>query len=84
VCRQSGSYFMATWIPNLIPPSFFLWIFIKDKVYFPFSPANVRDLGSIIHRRCCRSHAKHASWHMRRNTLQWDVCCATSGSHIEL
>jgi hypothetical protein len=62
--------------PDLTPLDFFLWGFVKDRVYVPSLPARVAEQLQKGHQRCyvaCRKETEY----------RWDVCCITNGSHIE-
>jgi hypothetical protein len=48
--------------PDLTPLDFFLWGFVKDRVFVPFSPANLAELRTrITAGYSCRSDARDAT-----------------------
>ena len=69
--------------PDLTPLDFFLWGFVKDRVFVPPLPANVVELRTRI-----TAAVAKVTPEMLRNVWQetdysWDVCRITNGSHIE-
>jgi hypothetical protein len=69
--------------PDLTPLDFFLWGFVKDRVFVPPLPANVVELRTRI-----TAAVADVTPEMLRSVRQetdygWDVCRITSGSHIE-
>ncbi|GBM04721.1 hypothetical protein AVEN_44852-1 [Araneus ventricosus] len=69
--------------PDLTPSDFFLWGYVKDKVYVPPMPTTLQALQERI---------TAAVTDMDRNMLlndwtgldyRWDVCRVTKGAHIE-
>jgi hypothetical protein len=70
--------------PNLTPCDFFLWGYVKDRVYMPPLPTNLPELR-------CTIVAAVATITPDMLTRVWeefnywvDVCRVTNGAHIEL
>jgi hypothetical protein len=69
--------------PDLTPLDFFLWGFVKDRVFVPPLPANVAELRTRI-----TAAVAEVTPEMLRSVWQdidyrWDVCHITDGSPIE-
>jgi hypothetical protein len=67
----------------LDPWIFFLWGFVKDRVFVPPLPANVAELRTLT-----TAAVAEVTPEMLRSVWQgidysWDVCHVTNGSHIE-
>jgi hypothetical protein len=69
--------------PDLTPLVFFLWGFVKDRVFVPPLPTNVAELRTRI-----TVAVAEVTPEMLRSVWQdidyrWDVCRITNRSHIE-
>ncbi|PNF20647.1 hypothetical protein B7P43_G03034 [Cryptotermes secundus] len=69
--------------PDLTPLDFFLWGFVKDRVFVPPLPANVVELRTRI-----TASVEEVTPEMLRSVWQetdyrWDVCRITKGSDTE-
>jgi hypothetical protein len=69
--------------PDLTPPNFFFWEFIKDRVYVPPLPENIAALLTRI-----TAPVAEVTPEMLRRVWQgidyrWDVCRVTNGNRIE-
>jgi hypothetical protein len=69
--------------PDLTPLDFFLWAFVKDRVFVPPLPANVAELRTGITAAVAEVTPEmlHSVW--QDTDYRWDVCCIISGSHIK-
>ena len=69
--------------PDLTPLDFFLWGFVKDRVFIPLLPANVVELLTRITATVAKVTPEmlHSVW--QETDYRWDVCRITNGSHIE-
>lgn len=65
------------------PMDFFLWGFIKDKVYVPPLPDNLADLRNRISAAVAEVTPDLLERVWREIDFRWDVCRITNGSHIE-
>jgi len=67
------------YIPDAIPCDFFLWGYVKDRIYVPHLPASIPELKVRI-----RTAIETINSDMR-NELDYrvDVCRITKGAHIE-
>lgn len=69
--------------PDLTPLDFFLWGFIKDKVYVQPLPANLNDLRNRINAAVAQVTTDMLKRVWQEIDYRWDVCRITNGSHIE-
>jgi hypothetical protein len=60
---------------------FFLWGFVKDRVFVPPLPANVAELRTQITVADVMPETLRTVW--QDTDYKWGVCCITNGSHIE-
>jgi hypothetical protein len=63
---------------------FFLWEFVEDKVLLPPSPANVDDLWARTTGAAAKDTPDKFGRTREEICYRWDICCATSGTHIGL
>ena len=69
--------------PDLTPGDFFLWGYIKDRVFVPPLPVSLNEL-----KQCITTAVASVDKDMLRSVwteLDYciDICCVTKGSHIE-
>jgi hypothetical protein len=74
---------MTTSFPGFYTPEFFLWGFVKDRLFVPPLPANVVELRTRI-----TAAVAEVTPEMLRSVWQdikyrWAVCRITNESHIE-
>lgn len=69
--------------PDLTPLDFFLWGFIKDKVYIPPLPKSLQDLRNRISAAVDEVTPDLLERVWQEIDFRWDVCRITNGSHIE-
>ncbi|PNF13977.1 hypothetical protein B7P43_G08668, partial [Cryptotermes secundus] len=69
--------------PDLTPLDFFLWGFVKDRVFVPPLPVNVVELRTRIPASVAEVTPEmlRSMWH--ETDYRWDVCRITNGSHTE-
>jgi hypothetical protein len=78
--RWIGPAEPIAWPPrslDLTPLDFFLWGFIKDRVFIAPLPANVAKLRTRITAAVVEVMPELLC------SMRWDVCRSTNGSHIE-
>ena len=69
--------------PDLTPLDFFLWGFVKDRVFVPPLPANVVELRTRITATVAKVTPEMLRSVWQETDYRWDVCRITNGSHIE-
>ena len=69
--------------PDLTPLDFFLWGFVKDRVFVPPLPANVVDLRTRITTAVAKMTPEMLRSVWQETDYRWDVCRITNGNHIE-
>ena len=69
--------------PDLTPLDFFLWGFVKDRVFVPPLPANVVELRTRITAVVAKVTPEMLRSVWQETDYRWDVCRITNGSHIE-
>lgn len=69
--------------PDLTPLDFFLWGFLKDKVYVTPLPANLAELRNRITATVALVTPDMLQRVWEEIDFRWDVCRMTNGSHIE-
>ena len=69
--------------PDLIPCDFFFWGFVKDKVYAPPLPANLRELRDRIREAVASVTPDMLINVWEELAFRLDVCLVTNGAHIE-
>jgi hypothetical protein len=62
---------------------FFLWGFVKDKVFVPPLPANVVELQTRITAAVAKVTPEMLRSVLQETDYSWEVCRITNGSHIE-
>jgi hypothetical protein len=62
---------------------FFLWGFVKDKVFVPPLPANVVELRTRITAAVAKVTPEMLRSVWQETDYRWEVCRITNGSHIE-
>ena len=62
---------------------FFLWGFVKDKVFVPPLPANVVELRIRITVAVAKVTPEMLRSVWQETDYRWEVCRITNGSHIE-
>src|SRR5215510_12452991 len=82
--------FPGRWIGRAAPiawpprsPDFFLWEFVKDRVFVPPLPANVVELRTRITAAVAKVTPEMLRRVWQETDYRWDVCRITNGSHIE-
>jgi hypothetical protein len=65
------------------PLDFFLWGFVKDRVFVPHLPANATELRTRITAAVAEMTPEmlHSVW--QDIDYRWDICHITNGSHIQ-
>jgi hypothetical protein len=74
---------MATSFPGSYTPEFFLWGFVKDRVFVPPLPGNVVKLRTRITAAVAEVTPEMIRIVWQEIDYRWDVCRITSGSHTE-
>ena len=69
--------------PDLTRMDFFLWGFVKDKVFVPPLPASVVELLTRITAAVAKVTPEMLRSVWQETDYRWEVCRITSGSHIE-
>ena len=69
--------------PDLTPMDFFLWGFVKDRVFVPPLPANVVELRTRITAAVAKVTPEMLRSVWQETDYRWEVCRITNGSHIE-
>ena len=69
--------------PDLTPLDFFLWGFVKDRVFVPPLPAKVVELRTRITAAVAEVTPEMLRSVWQEIDYRWDVCRITNGSHIE-
>jgi hypothetical protein len=69
--------------PDLTRLDFFLWGFVKDRVFVPPLPANVAELRTQIDAAVAEVTPEMLRSMWQDIDYRWDVCHITNGSHIE-
>ncbi|GFG35994.1 hypothetical protein Cfor_03575 [Coptotermes formosanus] len=69
--------------PDLTALDFFLWGFVKDRVYVPPLPANVTELRIRITAAVAELTPEMLRRVWEETEYKWDVSRITNGSHIE-
>ena len=75
---SDSNLFFSCWpprSPDLTPCDFFLWGYVKDKVYVPPLPESLDEL-----KRRIKSAIKTV---YQEIDYRFDICRVTNGSHIE-
>jgi hypothetical protein len=68
---------------DLTPLEFFLWRFVKDRVFVPPLPANVAELRTRITAAVTEVTPEELRSVWQDIDYRWDVCRVINGSHIE-
>ena len=74
---------MATSLTDLTPLDFFLWGFVKDRVFVQTLPVNVVELRTQITAAIAKVTPEMLLSVWQETDYRWDVCRITNGSHIE-
>jgi hypothetical protein len=85
--RQIGRGGSAPWLrqsPSLTPLNFFLWDFVKDKVYIPPVPVTLNSVKKRIQTAIEKTNQPLMQNFRHEVGYYLDVCRATNGTHIEL
>ena len=69
--------------PDLTPLDFFLWGFVKDRLFVPPLPANVVELRTRITAAVAKVTPEMLRTVWQETDYMWNVCRITNGSHIE-
>jgi hypothetical protein len=69
--------------PNLTPCDFFVWGFIKDRVFVPPLPATLVDLRTRVTAAITVIDHDMLQRVQQELDYRFDVCRVTSGAHIE-
>jgi len=69
--------------PNLTPCDFFLWGFVKDTVFVPPLPANLKDLRNRINATVAMVDRDMLTCVWNKMDYRIYVCRITKGGHIE-
>ena len=69
--------------PDLNPMDFFLWGFVKGKVFVPLLPANVVEFRTRITAAVAKVTPEMLRRVWQETDYRWEVCRITNGSHIE-
>ncbi|PNF42433.1 hypothetical protein B7P43_G10117, partial [Cryptotermes secundus] len=69
--------------PDLNPMDFFLWGFVKDRVFVQPLPANVVELRTRITASVAEVTPEMLRSVWQETDCRWDVCRITNGSHTE-
>jgi len=84
--RWIGRVALIAWpprSPDLTPLDFFLWGFVKDRVFVPPLPANFVELRTRITAAVAKVTPEMLRSAWQETDYRWDVCRLTNGSHIE-
>jgi len=85
-CAAKGDNHLLPWsppLPDLTPCNFFLWGFVKDRVYIPPLPMSLKELRDRITQalQTIAADTLHRVWY--EVDYRVDVCRVTQGAHIE-
>ncbi|PSN46196.1 hypothetical protein C0J52_18533 [Blattella germanica] len=69
--------------PDMTPLAFFLWGFVKDRVYVPPFPANLPELRDMIREAVVTVTPDMLIKVWDELAYRLDVCRVTNGAHIE-
>ncbi|PSN56132.1 hypothetical protein C0J52_03356 [Blattella germanica] len=69
--------------PDLIPCDFFLWGFVKERVFSPPLPLNIDDFKQRIRQAVASVDADMLQRVWDELDYRMDVCRMTGGAHIE-
>ena len=69
--------------PDLTPCDFFLWGFLKSKVYFT-RPQNLEELGQKIRASCGQVKQDLSQSVLQECIKRWLKCLEIGGSHVEV
>ena len=69
--------------PDLTPCDFFLWSYIKDRVYVPPLPCDLKQLKERIKHAVASIDSEMLQKVWREFDYRIDVCRVTKGAHIE-
>ena len=86
VCATADNNALAFWpprSPDLTPCDFFLWGFVKDRVFVPPLPLNLDDLKQRIRQAVASVDADMLQRVLDKLDYRMDVCRVTRGAHIE-
>jgi hypothetical protein len=95
VCEYLNTRLLGQWIgravpiewpprsPDLTPLDFFLWGFIKGRVFVPSLPANVVQLQTRVTAAVAEVTPEMLCSVWEDNDYRWGVCRISSGSHTE-
>ena len=69
--------------PDLTPPDFSVWRYVKDKVFVPHLPASLDELRAQTTEAVAAIDADmtHRIWD--EIAYRWDICRVTRGNHNE-
>jgi hypothetical protein len=84
--RWSGRAAPIAWrprSPDLTPLDFFLWGFVKGRVFVSPIPTNVAGLRTLITAAVAELTPEMLRSVWQDTDYRWDVCRITNGSHIE-
>jgi hypothetical protein len=95
VCEYLNTRFPGRWIgrvaqiawpprsPDLSPLDFFLWGFLKDRLFVPSLSANVVELRARINVAVAEATPDMLRRVWQEIIYRWDVCSITSRRHTE-
>lgn len=70
--------------PDSTPLVYFLWGYVRDKVYHPPLPTSMDDLRNSIRGAITDVLLVTLCCVWEEMEYQWDICYSTAGSHIEI
>jgi hypothetical protein len=69
--------------PDLTPCDFFFWGFVKETVFVPSLPANLRDLRNRVTAAVALVNRVMLTWVWDEMGCRIDVCRISKDGHIE-